>query len=97
MKNQGGFPERPRTGYFLTFGVHPDFRGKQVGGKRISRRLMEHMFEYFRDAGFDAVEATVERSNERALAFYRSCGFGVEDRGFGGGTQLQIRHELRPV
>jgi ribosomal protein S18 acetylase RimI-like enzyme len=97
LQNQGGFPELPRTGYFLTFGVHPDFRGKQVGAKRISSHLMEHMLDHFRAAGFDAVEATVERSNERALAFYRSCGFRVEDRGFGGGTQLQIRHELRPI
>lgn len=97
LGNTGGFPEKPRTGYFLTFGVHPDFRGRAVGGKRISTQLMEHMFSYFRAAGFGAVEATVERSNERAIAFYRSCGFRVEDRGLEGGLKVQVRYELRPV
>jgi ribosomal protein S18 acetylase RimI-like enzyme len=95
LQNQGGFPELPRTGYFLTFGVHPDFRGRRVDGKRISTLLMERMFDYFREAGFDAVEATVVRSNERAVAFYRSCGFLVEDRGFASGAQLQVRYALR--
>lgn len=95
LRNQGGFPELPRTGYFLTFAVHPDFRGCQVDGKRISTHLMESMLDYFRQAGCEGVEATVARSNERAIAFYRSCGFRVEDRGFASGTQLQVRYELR--
>jgi len=95
LGNQGGFPEKPRTGYFLTFGVDPNFRGTEVGGKRISFHLMERMFEYFREAGCEAVEATVDVVNERALRFYRSCGFQVEDRGFDSGRKLQIRLELR--
>jgi ribosomal protein S18 acetylase RimI-like enzyme len=95
LQNQGGFPELPRTGYFLTFGAHPDFRGQQVGGQRISHLLMDRMFDYFREEGFDAVEATADRSNSRAIAFYRGCGFRIEDRGFGGGAKLQIRYELR--
>jgi ribosomal protein S18 acetylase RimI-like enzyme len=94
LHNQGGFPEQPRTGYFLTFGVHPDFRGRSVSGKKIATHLMERMFDYFREEGFEAVEATVERSNERAMAFYRSCGFEVQDRGFEAGAQLQIRYPL---
>jgi GNAT superfamily N-acetyltransferase len=96
LHNQGGFPERPRTGYFLTFGVHPDFRGRDVNGERIATHLMQGMFDYFREAGYEAVEATVERSNERALSFYRRCGFEVHDRDFEAGAQLQIRYPLRP-
>ena len=95
LENQGGFPERPRTGYFLTFGVHPDFRGRPIDGKCVSTRLMEHMFDFFRSSGFEGVEATVERSNERALAFYRSCGFRVEARGLDGGAKLQVRYDVR--
>ncbi|MEN8159192.1 MAG: GNAT family N-acetyltransferase [Myxococcota bacterium] len=96
LHNQGGFPDQPRTGYFLTFGVHPDFRGRDVDGKRIGTHLMERMFDYFRDAGFEAVEATVERQNERAVAFYRRCGFEVLERGFESGAQLQVRYEFAP-
>jgi GNAT superfamily N-acetyltransferase len=94
LRNRGGFPERPNTGYLLTLGVHPDFQGQRVEGEPVSGLLMTRMLVYFREVGCDAVEATVERANERALAFYRRCGFSVEDRGFGGGSQLQIRYEL---
>lgn len=95
LANQGGFPELPRTGYFLTFGVHPEFRGRETGGKRISAHLMERMFDYFRSEGFDAVEATTGRDNGPALIFYRTCGFRVEDRGLEGGAKVQVRYELR--
>lgn len=95
LANQGGFPKLPRTGYLLTFGVHPGFRPARVEGKPISRHLVDHMFDYFREHGFDAVEATTDRSNGRALNFYRTCGFQIEDRGFEGGTKIQVRYELR--
>jgi ribosomal protein S18 acetylase RimI-like enzyme len=97
LRNTGGFPELPRTGYWLTFGVHPDFRRAQVGGKRIANLLVEGMFEYFREAGFDAVEGTTDRSNGPALILYRTMGFRVQDRGFEGGTKIQVRYELKPV
>jgi len=97
LRNTGGFPELPRTGYWLTFGVHPDFRSAQVDGKRISNRLIEGMFEYFRAEGFDAVEGTTDRKNGPALILYRTMGFRVQDRGFEGGTKIQVRYELRPV
>ena len=97
LRNQGGFPELHRTGYFLTFGVNPEFRGQQVAGHRISHLLMNRMFDYLREEGFDAVEATADRSNSRAIEFYHGCGFRIEDRSFGGGAKLQIPYELRPV
>ena len=97
LSNQGGFPEQPRTGYWLTFGVHPDFRRAQVDGKRIANRLVERMFEYFREEGFDAVEGTTDRSNGPALILYRTMGFEVQDRGFEGGKKIQVRYEVRPV
>ncbi len=95
LHNRGGFPEQPRTGYWLTFGVHPDFRRAQAGGKRIATLLVERMFEYFREEGFDAVEGTTDRSNGAALIFYRTCGFQIEDRGFEGGAKIQVRYPLR--
>ena len=97
LANQGGFPVLPRTGYWLTFGVHPDFRRAQVGGKRIANLLVERMFEYFREEGFDAVEGTTDRSNGAALILYRTMGFRVEDRGFEGGQKIQVRYEVRRV
>jgi ribosomal protein S18 acetylase RimI-like enzyme len=93
LRNQGGFPELPRTGYWLTFGVLPEFRRAQIGGKRIANRLVERMLEYFREEGFDAVEGTTDRSNGPALIFYRTCGFRIEDRGFEGGAKIQVRQE----
>lgn len=97
LANQGGFPERPRTGYWLTFGVHPEFRRAQVGGKRIANLLFEGMREYFRTEGFDAIEGTTDRSNGAALILYRTLGFRVEDRGFEGGSKIQVRYELPAV
>ena len=94
LANQGGFPVLPRTGYFLTFGVHPDFRGRRVGPSRISSLLMHGMFDYFREAHFDAVEATVDTDNVRALRFYVGCGFRVENRGLDRGRRVQVRREL---
>ena len=94
LGNQGGFPQKPRTGYWLTFGVHPDFRRTQVGGRRIASWLVERMFEYFREEGFEAVEGTTERSNGPALILYRTIGFKIEDRGFEGGKKIQVRYEL---
>ena len=97
LANQGGFPELPRTGYWLTFGVHPDFRRVQLAGKRIGQLLVERMFEYFREEGFDAVEGTTDRSNGAALILYRTLGFRIEDRGFEGGQKIQVRYEVRRV
>lgn len=97
LRNQGGFPEKPRTGYWLTFGVDPEFRRAQVGGKRIANLLVERMFEYFREEGYDAVEGTTDRSNGPALILYRTIGFKIEDRGFEAGAKIQVRHEVRPV
>jgi ribosomal protein S18 acetylase RimI-like enzyme len=95
LANRGGFPETPRTGYWLTFGVHPDFRPARVGGKTIARHLVDRMFEYFRAEDYDAVEGTTDRTNGPALIFYRTCGFQVEDRGFDGGSKIQVRYEVR--
>jgi ribosomal protein S18 acetylase RimI-like enzyme len=97
LRNQGGFPEKPSTGYWLTFGVDPEYRRAQVGGKRIANLLVERMFEYFREEGFDAVEGTTDRSNGPALILYRTIGFKIEDRGFEGGAKIQVRYEVRPV
>ena len=95
LANQGGFPELPRTGYWLTFGVHPDFRSVRVEGMPIARHLVNRMFAYFRDEGFDAVEGTTDRTNGAALIFYRTCGFKAEDRGLAGGAKVQVRYEVR--
>jgi ribosomal protein S18 acetylase RimI-like enzyme len=97
LHNQGGFPEHPRTGYWLTFGVLPEFRRAQVDGKRIPNLLAERMFEYFREEGFEAVEGTTDRTNGSALILYRTLGFKIEDRGFEGGEKIQVRYELGDV
>jgi ribosomal protein S18 acetylase RimI-like enzyme len=97
LANRGGFPELPRTGYWLTFGVEPEFRRVQVDGKRIATRLIERMLEYFREAGYDAVEGTTDRTNGPALILYRTVGFQVQDRGLEGGAKVQVRYELRRV
>ncbi|MGH0028715.1 MAG: GNAT family N-acetyltransferase [Myxococcota bacterium] len=94
LRNQGGFPRDDQTGYWLTFGVHPDFRSVRVEGKPPARLLVERMFDYFREEGFAAVEGTVEADNRAAIIFYKTCGFSFEDRGFEGGTKLQVRYEV---
>lgn len=94
LRNRGGFPEDERTGYWLTFGVHPEFRSVRVEGKPPARLLVERMFDYFRDEGFQAVEGTVEAGNRAAIIFYRTCGFSFEDRGFEDGTKVQVRYEV---
>jgi ribosomal protein S18 acetylase RimI-like enzyme len=95
LANQGGFPELPRTGYWLTFGVHPDFRRVEVDGKRIADQLILRMLEYFRGEGYDAVEGTTDRSNGSALILYRTMGFQLQDRGFEGGAKIQVRRDVR--
>ena len=94
LSKTGGFPEDPLTGYWLTFGVHPDFRPVRVDGRPIARHLVERMFDYFRDEGFRAVEGTVEAENRAAIIFYRTCGFRFDDRGFEDGAKLQVRYEV---
>jgi ribosomal protein S18 acetylase RimI-like enzyme len=97
LRNRGGFPEKPLTGYWLTFGVHPELRAARVDGKPIARHLVERMFEYFREERFEAVEGTTDRTNGPALIFYRTCGFQIEDRGFEDGAKVQVRYELRSI
>lgn len=94
LRNRGGLPSRaaPRTGYWLSFGVLPAARRLRVAGKSIARHLVDHMLDHFREAGFAALEGTVERENGPALFIYRTCGFAIEDRGFAGGTKLQARY-----
>jgi ribosomal protein S18 acetylase RimI-like enzyme len=94
LRRTGGFPQGPLTGYWLTFGVHPEFRAVRVDGRPIGRHLVERMFDYFRDEGFRAVEGTVEASNRAAILFYRTCGFSFDDRGFEDGAKLQVRYEV---
>lgn len=94
LRNRGGFPAAatPRMGYWLTFGVEPEARRLVVEGRSVARHLVDRMFEYFRGEGYAGVEGTVERNNSPAIFFYRSCGFGFEDRGLDGGTKLQVRY-----
>ena len=66
-----------------------------VAGKTIARHLVERMFEYFREEGFDAVEGTTDRTNGPALIFYRTCGFQIEERGFEDGAKVQVRYAVR--
>ena len=97
LANQGGFPDQPRTGYWLTFGVRQEFRPARVAGRPIAWYLVERMLEYFRAEGLDAVEGTTDRTNGPALIFYRTCGFQIEDRGLEGGAKIQVRYPLRPI
>jgi len=94
LRNTGGMPEDDDTGYWLTFGVHPEFRPVRVDGRPIARILVDRMFDYFREHGMGAVEGTVESSNRAAIIFYKSCGFQFEDRGFEAGAKLQVRYEV---
>jgi ribosomal protein S18 acetylase RimI-like enzyme len=87
-------PEDDDTGYWLTFGVHPDCRPIRVDGKPIARLLVERMFDYFREHGMSAVEGTVEAKNRAAILFYKTCGFQFENRGFESGAKLQVRYEV---
>jgi GNAT superfamily N-acetyltransferase len=96
LRNRAGLPapEEPSTGYWLTFGVLPDARRLQIEGRSVARHLVDRMLDYFREQGLAAVEGTVDKDNGPALFFYRSYGFGFEERGLGGGTKLQMRHWL---
>lgn len=91
LRDPGGLPETPRTGYLLAAGVEPAFRHRGVG-----TRLMDAIVRDFRRQDFAALEATVDRDDAGARAFYESRGFRLEDRGLAGGARLQARLELRP-
>ena len=67
LANQGGFPELPRTGYWLTFGVHPDFRPARVDGQADRAAPGGTHVRVLPREGFDAVEGD-RRSHERPRA-----------------------------
>jgi ribosomal protein S18 acetylase RimI-like enzyme len=83
-----------RTGYLLTIGVLDSYRGPRPadGETRISVALIRAMLDFFRREGFDRVDGAVERENLRAIRFYRSCGFRIEDPGNG---DLHFHYDLR--
>lgn len=58
--------------------THPDHQGKGHG-----RALVEHARERF-----DPVLVEVFEANERAIAFYRSCGFADHERTVDNGSGL---------
>ncbi len=50
-------------------------------GKRIGRKLMEHLVTVARDSGFHSIIARVEASSEASRALHLACGFelvGIE-------------------
>jgi ribosomal protein S18 acetylase RimI-like enzyme len=61
----------------LTVAVHPDFQGKKIG-RTLFTIFQEEIVLNRPDVG--RVELIARESNERAIAFYQSLGFGIEGR-----------------
>ncbi len=59
----------------LGMGVHPDFRGRGIGGA-----LLKACLEQARRVGIEKVELSVLRSNQRAVRLYRKLGFRDEGK-----------------
>ncbi len=66
----------PRAGELLQVWVSPERRGQGVAGE-----LLDAVFEWAGENGFQTVVAAVARDNETALSFYRKYGF-VPSNGF---------------
>jgi ribosomal-protein-alanine N-acetyltransferase len=50
--------------------THPDFRGRGIAG-----RLLDHVLEQGREAGYTLATLEVRRSNQPATALYERAGF----------------------
>lgn len=61
-------------GEVLQVWVAPDFRGTVV-----ARDLLDGIFRWSAESGFRRVLATITQGNDRAMRFYRKCGFEVVD------------------
>ncbi len=57
-------------GEILHVWISPQFRGRGVAVK-----LIDAIFEWAKTNRFQRVRATITKGNERALQFYRKCGF----------------------
>jgi len=90
LRNSAGLPDDDGIAYLLTTGVAPGLR--RSGHATL---LAEAMVEDLRGAGAEAVEATVDRSNQGALRFYTRFGFEITDETLEGGSKVQIRYALR--
>ena len=69
-----GLEGRPGVGEILQVWVAPEHRGGEV-----ATALMDGLFQWAGGAGFRRVIATLTKSNDRALAFYRNYGFFPAD------------------
>ena len=61
-------------GELIQFWVDPDHRGGLVAGK-----LLEWIFSWASDHGFERLMAWINTENERAIRFYRKYGFELTD------------------
>jgi len=68
-------------GQFLSFGVLETYRRvkDEATGERISRVLMEKVFEHFREEGFKQFFLQVLKSSEAAIKLYKSYGGQIAD------------------
>jgi ribosomal protein S18 acetylase RimI-like enzyme len=55
-------------------GVIPEYKGKGIG-----RQLMEKLFEYAKEHGYDRMYLNCYARNEEAIAFYKRNGFDYID------------------
>jgi diamine N-acetyltransferase len=83
--------ERPVGYIVVTFGLDLEFGGRQATvtefylqpehrGKGLGKMALEHVEEFARRRGAQALELQVTRGNSRAYCFYKSCGFEEHDR-----------------
>jgi RimJ/RimL family protein N-acetyltransferase len=62
--------KKKQEGEILQVWVSPDFRGSRVAGE-----LVETILQWSEENGFQRVLAKVTPGNDRALRFYKKCGF----------------------
>ncbi|WP_191089566.1 GNAT family N-acetyltransferase [Paenibacillus spiritus] len=70
---KGGGPQRVRHSAYLVAGIASEYTGQGIGTK-----LFRELEDWACSTGLVRLELTVMTHNERALALYRKCGFGIE-------------------
>ena len=78
------------TAEILTFGVVAPYRGRKFGDDQqtIATQMAEYSMARVRDAGTTRMQVVTKQDNVRAIAFYKSQGFEIEDPDYPGDSCL---------
>jgi ribosomal protein S18 acetylase RimI-like enzyme len=55
--------------------IHPDWRGREIKGKRVGAWVLDEMAELARKHGCRCILARIDRNNERSIGLHTRLGF----------------------